>query len=264
VEASGLLAGKRRLLIAPHAELHYLPFSALVRPGPPEQVLVERYLIEYVPSASVWMRLRSRSELARGGGILALAPRAKALPGSRAEVAAIRRIYGDRAKTLVGTPATERAFRDLAPEQEIVHLATYGVLNKHNPLFSFVEMGPGGGEDGRLEVHEVFGLTLNARLLVLSACQTGLGAGELADVPPGDDWVGLVQGFLYAGASNVLATLWPVADVATARLMEGFYGELGSGRSEAEALALAQRAAARDPATAHPFFWVGFALVRGR
>ncbi|PYP39878.1 MAG: hypothetical protein DMD48_05120 [Gemmatimonadetes bacterium] len=156
------------------------------------------------------------------------------------------------------------AFRTLAPEQEIVHLATYGVLNKHNPLFSYVELGAGGGEDGRLEVHEVFGLTLHARLLVLSACQTGVGGGALADVPPGDDWVGLVQGFLYAGASNVLATLWPVADVATARLMERFYKELAAGRSEAEALALAQRATARDAGTAHPFYWAGFTLVRGR
>src|SRR2546425_7537445 len=135
------------------------------------------------------------------------------------------------------------AFRTLAPGQEIVHLATYGVLNKNNPLFSFVELGAGDGDDGRLEVHEVFGLTLNARLLVLSACQTGLGAGAVADVPPGDDWVGLVQGFLYAGASNVIGTLWPVQDRSTARFMERFYGELAAGRSEAVALATAQRAA---------------------
>jgi CHAT domain-containing protein/tetratricopeptide (TPR) repeat protein len=264
VEASGLLSGKRRLLIAPHVELHYLPFAALVRPGRPEQLLVERYVLEYVPSASVWLRLRGRPEATRGGGVLALAPRADALPGSKAEVGAIGRIHGDGARVLIGTRASERAFRSLAPDQEIIHLATYGVLNKHNPLFSFVELGAGGGEDGRLELHEVFGLTLNARLLVLSACQTGVGAGALADVPPGDDWVGLVQGFLYAGASNVLATLWPVADVATARLMERFYHELARGRSEAEALAVAQRAAAGEPGTAHPFFWAGFAMVTGR
>ena len=264
VEASGLLAGKQRLLIAPHAELHYLPFAALVQPGPPEQVLVERYVLEYVPSASVWLRLRGRPRPPPDGGVLALAPRAAALPGSRAEVAAIGRIYGAGAQVLVGPQATEQAFRTLAPDQGIIHLATYGVLNKHNPLFSFVELGAGGGHDGRLEVHEVFGLTLNARLLVLSACQTGVGAGALADVPPGDDWVGLVNGFLYAGASNVLATLWPVADVATARLMERFYRELAAGRSEAEALALAQRAAVRETGTAHPFFWAGFTLVRGR
>jgi len=264
VEASGLLAGKQRLLIAPHAELHYLPFSALVRAGPPEQLLVERYLIDYVPSASVWLRLRDRPEPTRGGGVLALAPRATALPGSRSEVAAIKRIYGERAQTMVGSPATESAFRSLASDREIIHLATYGVLNKHNPLFSYVELGKAPGEDGRLEVHEVFGLSLNARLLVLSACQTGLAAGALADVPPGDDWVGLVQAFLYAGASNIVATLWPVADVATARLMERFYRELASGRSETEALALTQRAALRNSDTTHPFYWAGFTMVRGR
>jgi CHAT domain-containing protein/Tfp pilus assembly protein PilF len=263
VEASGLLARKRRLRIAPHAELHYLPFAALLRPGPPEQQLIERYTIEHVPSASVWLRLRNRPAPGRGSGVLVLTPRGASLPGSQAEAAAIRRIYGTRARSLVGVAASEGAFRQLAPTQEIIHLATYGVLNKVNPLFSFVELGAGGEEDGRLEVHEVFGLTLNARLVVLSACQTGVAAGTLADVPPGDDWVGMVQAFLYAGSANVLATLWPIEDRATARLMERFYLALAEGRSEAEALALAQRAAARDATTAHPFYWAGFALVGG-
>ncbi|HEX9705767.1 MAG TPA: CHAT domain-containing tetratricopeptide repeat protein [Gemmatimonadales bacterium] len=264
VEATSLLVGKRRLLIAPHAELHYLPFAALLRPGTSGELLVERYVIEYLPSASVWLRLRSRPAPPPLTSVLALAPRDSALPGSVAEVAAVGRLYQNRARVLVGAAATERAFRALAPERGIVHLATYGVLNKHNPLFSFVELGAGGGEDGRLEVHEVYGLTLNARLLVLSACQTGVAAGALADVPPGDDWVGLVQAFLFAGVSNVLATLWPVQDLATARLMEGFYRQMAAGRPEPEALALAQRAAARDARTAHPFFWAGFALVTGR
>jgi CHAT domain-containing protein/tetratricopeptide (TPR) repeat protein len=264
VEATRLLAGKRRLLIVPHAELHYLPFAALVRAGTPERLLVEDYVVEYVPSASVWLRLRDRRGAASGNGVLALAPRPAALPGSRAEIAAIRALYGDRARTFVGTSATERTFRDLAPGQDVIHLATHGIFNKSNPLFSYIDLGPGIGDDGRLEVHEVFGLTLGARLVVLSACQTGVGAGRFADVPPGDDWVGLVQAFLFAGAGNVLGTLWPVQDAATSRLMERFYRELAGGRSEAEALALAQRAAVRDPASAHPFFWSGFTLVRGR
>ena len=82
----------------------------------------------------------------------------------------------------------------------------------------------------------------------------------LVDVPGGDDWVGLVRAFLYAGASNVLATLWPVEDRATARLMERFYTELAAGRSESEALAAAQRWSLSNPATAHPFYWAGFTL----
>jgi len=264
-EASGLLVGKRGLLIAPHAELHYAPFAALLgaRGSGQEEYLVQRYRLTYAPSASVWLRLHQRA-LPVGSGVLALAPRVDALPGSVAEVAAIGRLYGTDARVLVGAGASKRALRDGASERSIIHLATYGVLNKDNPLFSFVELTPAGGDDGRLEVHEVFGLRLRARLVVLSACRTALASGALADVPAGDDWVGLVQAFLFAGASNVMATLWPVQDRTTVDLMARFYAALAAGQSEAEALALAQRATLRNPATAHPFYWAGFTLSGGR
>src|SRR5439155_345494 len=97
-------------------------------------------------------------------GVLALAPRPDVLPGSRREVAAVGGLVGADARVLTAGGATEDAFRREAPQRRIVHLATYGVLNKHNPLFSFVELAPGGGQDGRLEVHEVFGLHLTADL----------------------------------------------------------------------------------------------------
>jgi len=112
-------------------------------------------------------------------------------------------------------------------------------------------------------VHEVFGLTLAADLVVLSACQTGLGSGALADVPPGDDWVGLTRAFLHAGARHVVATLWPVDDWATAALMERFYGASAVGPDPARALAEAQRVVLTAPATAHPFYWAGFVAVGG-
>jgi CHAT domain-containing protein len=260
VEASGLLVGKHGLLIAPHAELHYAPFAALLGP---REYLIQRYRLSYTPSASVWLRLHDRAPPV-GSSVLALAPRADVLPGSAAEVAAIGRLYGTDARVLVGAHASKRALRDAAAGSSIIHFATYGVLNKDNPLFSFVELSPQGGDDGRLEVHEVFGLQLRARLVVLSACQTALGAGALADVPAGDDWVGLVQAFLFAGASNVMATLWPVQDRAAADVMTRFYGALAAGQPEAEALALAQRATLRNPATANPFYWAGFTLSGGR
>ncbi len=263
VEASGLLAGKRELLIAPHAELHYAPFAALLRSRGPDAYLVQHYRLEYTPSASIWLRLGARGRPSTSG-VLALAPRPDALPGSAAEVRGIGRLFGAQARVLLGTQASKRALREAAPEQAIVHLATYGVLNKDNPLFSFVELMPEGEDDGRLEVHDVFGLRLRARLVVLSACQTGLGSGTLADVPAGDDWVGLIQAFLFAGASHVLATLWPVHDRATAELMTRFYTALAGGQPEAEALADAQRAMLREPTTAHPFYWAGFTLSGGR
>ncbi|HTR21899.1 MAG TPA: CHAT domain-containing protein [Gemmatimonadales bacterium] len=262
-EASGLLAGKRGLIIAPHQELHYVPFAALEGPQGPDAYLVQRYRLTTIPSASVWLRLRARDR-SSVSGVLAMAPHEDQLPGSAAEVAAIGRVFGARAQVLIGDRASKQALRSAASEQGIIHLATYGVLNKDNPLFSYVELTPQGSDDGRLEVHEVFGLRLRARLVVLSACQTALGAGALADVPAGDDWVGLVQAFLYAGASNVMATLWPVQDRATADLMARFYAGLAAGLSEAEALAEAQRAMLADPATAHPFYWAGFTMSGGQ
>jgi CHAT domain-containing protein len=255
-EASGLLKGKQELIIAPQAELHYVPFAALLGT---KDFLVERYRVVSVPSASVWLRLRGRV-VSNASGVLALAPRVDALPGSRAEVAAIGAIYGKRATVLAGAQASKRALERAAPQQGIIHFATYGVLNKDNPLFSFVELAPQNGGDGRLEVHEVFGLQLNARLVVLSACQTALGAGTQEDVPRGDDWVGLVQAFHTAGAANVMAALWPVDDRATADLMGDFYTSLASGHSEAESLALAQRKMLRNKDTAHPFYWAGFTM----
>jgi CHAT domain-containing protein/tetratricopeptide (TPR) repeat protein len=260
IEVAGLLRGSRALVIVAHEDLHYLPFAALRKPGAANPYLVQQYVLTTVPSASVWLRLHERALPPQGGGVLALAPRADALPGTGTEVAAIARVFGPRARVLVGPEATRQAVERAASTHEIIHFATYGVLNKHNPLFSYVELAPQRNADGRLEVHDVFGLDLHARLVVLSACQTALGSGALADVPSGDDWVGLVEAFLFAGAANVLATLWPVEDRATAGFMERFYTELAGGRSEAEALAVTQRAMLRNSATASPFYWAGFSL----
>ena len=267
VEAARALAGVRRLVIVPNAELHYLPFAALLGSAPGgargEQFLIERYEIGYSPSASVWLRVGDRSR-SRAGGILALAPRVDVLPGSREEVEAIRDLYGLEATVLTGRAASEEAFRSAAGRHGIIHLATYGVLNKHNPLFSFVTLHPDGSHDGRLEVNEVFGLSLRARLIILSACQTALASGARSDVPPGDDWVGLARAFLSGGAENVIATLWAVEDRSTARVMTNLHRALRAGEDERASITAAQRAMLRNAETADPFHWAGFILVGGR
>jgi CHAT domain-containing protein/Tfp pilus assembly protein PilF len=257
LEDAGLLEGKSRLVIVPHAELHYVPFAALL--GPDGRFLIERHEAAVAPSASVWIALRERSGARATGGVLAFAPRPDALPASRSEVAAIARLT--RARVLTEGAATEATLRREAGAYRVLHLATYGLLNKQNPLFSFVDLAPGGGDDGRLEVHEVFGLQLAADLVVLSACQTGLASGALADIPAGDDWVGLTRAFLHAGARNVVASLWPVQDLATAALMERFYEGFTDETDPVQALAGAQRALIAERATAHPFYWAGFVAV---
>jgi CHAT domain-containing protein/Tfp pilus assembly protein PilF len=262
LEAAGHLDGVHLLVLAPHAELHYLPFQALLKSDPDgESFLVESYDVAYTPSATAWAEL-ARHASVRGRGLLAMAPRADALASSASEVREISR-GNTLAQVFVGSDATETRFRALAGDREVLHLATFGVLNTRNPLFSYVQLNPDDANDGRLEVHEVFGLRLNADLMVLSACETGLGSGLRRDVPAGDDWVGLVRAFLYAGVRSVVASLWPVDDRATAQLMEGLYAGLESGRSKARSLAEAQRALLAEPEHANPFYWAAFQLSGG-
>lgn len=263
-EAAGLLQGITKLILVPHAELHYLPFAALLGEGPGGQYLVSRYDLTTVPSASVWLELARRATSPTSDGrILAMAPAPSELPGARAEVEAIGRIGGERATVLLGPDATRQAMNTALPVHDVLHLATYGVLNRRNPLFSYVELAPSGDSDGRLEVHDIYGLPINARVVVLSACQTGVGSGMRSDVPAGDEWVGLSRAFLLAGAQRVVATLWPVADGASAELMVWFHTGLASGQEAAAALADAQRRAIADPRMSHPFYWSGFMLSGG-
>jgi CHAT domain-containing protein len=168
--------------------------------------------------------------------------------------------FGDSATVLLGSEASERALKALNGPYEVVHLATEGALNRANPLFSYLRLDSTGLEDGRLEVHEVAGLDLRARLVTLSACETALGSGALADVPAGDDWLGFVRAFLYAGASDVLATLWRIDDQATADFMSQFYEMVEAGMRPAEALAATQRLFLSEPSTRQPFYWAGFVL----
>ena len=260
LEKAGLLHGKHRLLIVPHRELHYLPFAALLEPSPSGQFLVQRYEIGTVPSGAVWLRIRARPTRSDRSSLLALAPRQGDLPGARAEVRAIADLYGSDAVVVIGDRATRNLLATAAPGRSIVHLASRGVLNRHNPRFSYIALAPDDRSDGRLDVDDVARLSIDARLVVLSACQTGLASGRLLDVPPGDDWVGLVQAFQSAGARSVLATLWPVEDRATAELMKRFYVALRSGESESGALAAAQRSAIAAASTRAPFYWAGFVL----
>jgi len=259
LEERALPAGTRRLVIVPHLELHYLPFAALLDTN---QFLMERYVISTTPSATVWLALGDRPNR-HPTGALALAARPDVLPASALEVAAVERLAGPGVRVATGVAASEEVFRRDAPGRRVLHLATYGVLNKRNPLFSYVELARGGPFDGRLEVHEVYGLSLSADLVVLSACQTGIGSGTLADVPVGDDWVGLTRAFLHAGAATVIATLWPVDDLGSAALMERFYGSYRTNDDPAVALALAQRSMAAGRATANPYFWAGYVSVSG-
>ena len=145
-------------------------------------------------------------------------------------------------------------------QYRIVHFATHGLLNSAQPelsglVFSLLDES-GKPQDGFLRLHEIFNLKLSADLVVLSACQTGLGK-EIK----GEGLIGLTRGFMYAGAPRVVASLWQVDDLATAELMKRFYrGMLKDGLRPAAALRAAQLEMAKQKRWAAPYFWAAFTL----
>jgi len=146
----------------------------------------------------------------------------------------------------------------------VLHLATHGYFNRLNPLFSGIRLEPDDLNDGLLEVHEVFNLELEADLVTLSACDTALGSGYFADVPAGDEFVGLTRAFLSVGSDSVMATLWEVDDRSSVDLMKNFYERLsqsGADENKSAALSAAQQDLRLTKKYQHPFYWAPFVLI---
>jgi len=253
----------QRLIIVPHGALAYLPFSALKTPE--GEFLVERYSLVHLPSASFAVGGGSRPSADVGASVklIALAPEPDELPATALEVSAIRRVH-QGARVLLGRRASESALRQALRSSAVVHVASHGVLNRVNPLFSRIELVPtrsrSPDDDGRLEVHEIFGLEIRSPLVFLSGCETGLGPGGSRHYAPGEDYATLAAAFLTAGARQVIATLWAIPDSGAAVFATRFYTELNR-TGPAEALAAAQRALLAEGRFRHPYYWAGYRLA---
>ncbi|MBI3029073.1 MAG: CHAT domain-containing protein, partial [Candidatus Rokubacteria bacterium] len=243
-----------RVLLVPHDVLHYLPFGALRSPS--GRWLVEDFRLATLPSASVLKYLGGKSQgaldRAMAVGNPDLGPALNLRYAEREARAVGERFPG--ATVLLRQEATKTKVKVLSNDAGLLHFATHGELNEQDPLASALLLVPDGDGTGRLEVREIFGLDLNARLVVLSACETGLGK-----LSQGDELVGLQRAFLYAGTPAVVTTLWKVDDRASFVLMREFYDQLKGGRDPAEALRRAQSAAMRE--FPHPFFWAAFTFT---
>jgi CHAT domain-containing protein/Flp pilus assembly protein TadD len=141
-----------------------------------------------------------------------------------------------------------------------VHFATHGLLNSQHPELSGIVLSlvdeHGQTQDGFLRLNEIYNLKLSAELVVLSACQTGLGK-EIK----GEGLIGLTRGFMYAGAERVAASLWKVDDAATAELMTRFYrGVLREGKTPAAAMRAAQVELSQQQSWQTPYYWAAFIL----
>jgi CHAT domain-containing protein len=174
------------------------------------------------------------------------------LPFAEREVGSLSWNYPNMT-ALTRDKATKSWVAEHIAEFGIIHLATHGEFDPVNPLFSALKLaGNKKDADGDLEASEIFDLKINADLIVLSACQTGLGK-----VTSGDEVQGLNQAFLYAGTHALISSLWRVSDISTAMLMKQFYREYQT-RPKAESLRRAMlHVKNRFP---HPGYWGAFTL----
>ena len=286
----------RQLIVVPDGRLAYLPFEML--PLPDERLLADQLTVSYAPSLSTLIWLRARPASTAPGAFVAFAdpvvgeypdgdPAGSAgaaaqaenpaalllpagyqlspLPGTRAEAQAIARLFGADGVAFVGPDNTARRVRDAAPRYRIQHWATHSLLDEVDPDFSGLVVSPPAAQapgseaaDDLVTVYDLARLTLQADLVVCSACQTGLGT-----VRPGEGTIGMSKALLSAGARCVVVSLWPVPDRPTHRLMLAFYQALRRGEPAADALRTAKAEVRRryPRIYQHSFTWAAFVVI---
>ena len=184
------------------------------------------------------------------------------LPFTRDEVLGIGNLYPAAQRQLyLGEDAREETVKsEKLDAYRYIHFASHGFIDEAHPERSGIlfSRSPHSDEDGVLQMGEIMRLKLNADLVTLSACSTGL--GKLVN---GEGALGLTRAFFYAGARNVTVSLWNVNDSATAALMKSFYGNLNRGLPKSAALRQAKLSLLRgvNPLWRHPYFWAAFVLV---
>ncbi|MBI3650214.1 MAG: CHAT domain-containing protein [Acidobacteria bacterium] len=268
----------QKLIIIPHGALHYVPFHALLdRRG----YLIDRFEISYAPSAAVLRLCRKRgtqmrhelpdkpsgkglrnqparndfgasTALAnmrlRKGDVVAFGVADRETPNIEAEIHTLKRIFPE-AITLLGDQATRSNLMKFAPSARFLHLASHSYFRRDNPMFSFLQLA-----DSPLHFYNLMDLQLQAEMVTLSACHTGMNM-----IFPGDELHGLMRGFLYAGAPSLVASLWAANDISTAQFMDVMYSRLSLGDTKRAAIRAAQLAI--KDAYGHPYYWAPFVLM---
>ena len=292
------LAGIRRLWVVSDGALEYLPFAALPSPDT-QRPLVATYEIVRLPSASVMAEMRSEVSERRPAPLRVAVfadpvfraddervanvtvrqatdpPRAASdvdlfnLPRlyfSRQEADAIRTLSGGgQTREILDFDASRvEAEKPTLRDYRVVHFATHALLDSKNPELSGLVLSmidrQGRPQDGFLRLHEIYDLKLNADLVVLSACRTALGTAVQSE-----GLIGLTRGFMYAGAPQVLASLWSIRDNATTWFMTKFYEALLERHQTPEAaLREAQSAMIKDARWNQPYYWAAFTVQGSR
>jgi CHAT domain-containing protein len=270
------LRGVGTICIVPDSFLWNVPFQALMTPS--EHFLIENHAVYYAPSLSVlWEMNRKKDKgetthmslIAFGNPVVGkdeqrntdLCP----LPEAEQEVISIAKSFDKKnSKVFIGRDASEKVFKTLAPTYSIVHLATHGVIDNRQPLYSHLLLTKTEGDpenDGRLEARQIMDMNLDADLAVLSACETANGK-----VAPGEGVIGMSWAFFVAGTRSIVVSQWKINSASTSEFMTAFYQNLHSDnerakRNKVEAIREAALTLMKDDRYRHPFYWAGFVMI---
>ena len=259
----------RQLIIIPDGITGTIPFEAL-RLEESNQYLVQKYGISYDYSASL-INDRFQMSSSDAQGILLAAPisfdqnetKMARLPGSESEVKEIRYLFmstDDQPNVLFNERASEKQIKssDLA-NYKYLHFATHGMVHESKPDLSRIFLAPDEAEDGNLFSSEIYSLDINADLVCLSACETGLGK-----IAKGEGIIGLSRSLMYAGARNLIVSLWQVSDASTSELMIDFYQQHLNHSSNmifSDDLRKAKLKLIASENYADPYYWAPFILI---
>jgi len=271
------------LTIIPHDKLSYIPFDALLSQMPDTSVmnfrnlkyLVRDYAINYSYSATLLYDF-SDKEKSSSKSLLAFSPyydpkvpyinpetsvhqNLNPLPGAKDEVKGISRYF--KTSSFLDEFAQEYVFKEKATEFDVLHLAMHTIINDSLPMFSklvFSKTDQKANDDGYLNTYEIYNMKLNARLAVLSACETGTGM-----LQKGEGVMSMARAFIYAGCPSIVMTLWQVEDKSGVKIMEDFYYYLSKGKRKDVALRMAKlnHLESSDPLTSHPHYWLGYVNI---
>lgn len=234
---------KSPVTIVPYGDLHYLPFHALGD-------VLDQFCLNYAPSSKIYQICRERAKNYRSQkyqAVLVGVPD-PAIPQVEAEIEMLARQF-DRVKVLIGDQATRTNIFKYSQQCDYLHISAHAYFRQDNSLFSAIKL-----HHEILTVPDIFQLKLTTRLVTLSACETAR-----HQILAGDELIGLMRGFFYAGTPSILMSQWLVDDASAAQLMPEFYQHILSGHSHADALQKAQRSL-RDKKN-DAWYWAPFVLM---
>ena len=291
---SDLLYNKNRIYLIPDGILSYVPFEALLSKKVGENDDIDFSMLNYLINdfefiyyySSSLIEAISEEYLSTSYAFAGIAPvfsdsgeNTHQIPGNRSveirnqiysslpytekEVEEISKLFDEKnlpAKTFTHSEATEQLIKsDSLKNYNIIHIATHGFINEEKPKLSgivFWEDERSNEEDAVLHIGEIFNLDLESKLLVLSACESGLGK-----YVRGEGIIGMTRGFIYAGAENIVISLWQVADKSTSELMVDFYKNILSGNNYSSSLRNAKLRMIKEKKYAYPLEWSPFIIV---